>query len=39
MDEASHLELGFPYDFLTSEGVRDLVYGGTFTQIDNHRMV
>ena len=29
--------LGFPYDFLTSAGVRDLVYGGTFDQIDQHR--
>lgn len=36
LNEASHLELGFPYDFLTSEGVRDLIYGGTFAQIDNH---
>jgi aryl-alcohol dehydrogenase-like predicted oxidoreductase len=35
--EVSRIELGFPYDFLTSEGVRDLVFGGTFAQIDNHR--
>jgi aryl-alcohol dehydrogenase-like predicted oxidoreductase len=37
LDEVSRIELGFPYDFLTSEGVRDLVFGGTFAQIDNHR--
>lgn len=35
--EVSKIELGFPYDFLTSTQVQDLVYGGTFPQIDNHR--
>jgi len=37
LDEMSRMALGFPYDFLASEGVRDLIYGGTFSQIDNHR--
>jgi aryl-alcohol dehydrogenase-like predicted oxidoreductase len=37
LSEASRIELGFPHDFLASDGVRDLVYGGTFAQIDNHR--
>jgi aryl-alcohol dehydrogenase-like predicted oxidoreductase len=37
LDQVSQIELGFPYDFLTSDGVRDLIYGGTFAQIDNHR--
>ncbi len=37
LNEISQIEPGFPYDFLTSEPIRDLVYGGTFDQIDNHR--
>jgi aryl-alcohol dehydrogenase-like predicted oxidoreductase len=37
LHEASAIELGFPHDFLQSEGIRELVYGGTFGQIDNHR--
>lgn len=37
LDEVSKIELGFPYDFLTSPGVRDLVFGGSFDRIDNHR--
>jgi hypothetical protein len=37
LSEVSRIELGFPHDFLASDGVRDLVYGGTFAQIDNHR--
>ncbi|HRE49725.1 MAG TPA: aldo/keto reductase [Aggregatilineales bacterium] len=37
LDAASKIELGFPYDFLNSDGVRFLVYGGTRDQIDNHR--
>jgi len=38
LDEISQIDAGFPYDFLASAGARDLVYGGTFAQIDNHRM-
>jgi hypothetical protein len=37
LDEASRIELGFPHDFLASDGVRDVVFGGTFGKIDNHR--
>lgn len=37
LSEVSQIALGFPYDFLASDGVRDLVYGGTFSRIDNHR--
>ncbi len=37
LDAASQIDLGFPYNFLTSDGIKDLVYGGTFDQIDNHR--
>ncbi len=36
LDEVSAIDLGFPHTFLASEGVRDLVSGGTFNLIDNH---
>lgn len=37
LEAASAIELGFPHDFLASSGTRDLIYGGTFDFIDNHR--
>jgi aryl-alcohol dehydrogenase-like predicted oxidoreductase len=37
LDEASRIELGFPHNFLAEDYVRDLVYGGTYDRIDNHR--
>lgn len=37
LDEVSKIELGFPYDFVSSPGIRDLIYGGTFDKIENHR--
>ena len=37
LDAASPIELGFPHDFLSSGNVRDMVFAGTFDQIDNHR--
>jgi hypothetical protein len=37
LDKVSQIELGFPHDFLTSDQIRDLVYGGIYTQLDNHR--
>ncbi len=37
LDEVSRIDLGFPHDFLGSEAIEDLVYGGTLGQIDNHR--
>ena len=37
LDEISKIELGFPHDFLESEIPVDLIYGGTFDQIDDHR--
>jgi aryl-alcohol dehydrogenase-like predicted oxidoreductase len=37
LDEASRIELGFPHEFLASEGVREVISGGTFDQIDPHR--
>ncbi len=37
LDEVSRIEAGFPYDFLTSDFVKDLVFGGTYERIDDHR--
>ncbi len=37
LNEVSHIELGFPHDFLQSEMIRDRLFGGTFSAIDNHR--
>ena len=33
LDAASAIELGFPHDFLTSDNVKDLVFGGKFDDI------
>jgi len=38
LDKASAIEPGFPHDFLSTEGIRNLAYGGTYDQIDNHRI-
>lgn len=35
LDEVSHIELGFPYEFLESHARRPL-FGDTFDSIDNH---
>jgi aryl-alcohol dehydrogenase-like predicted oxidoreductase len=35
LDEASHVDLGFPLAFLSQ--VRQIVYGNTFPLIDDHR--
>ena len=37
LEEASAVEPGFPYDFLFSDHIRNIVYGGTFDRIDSHR--
>jgi len=37
LDAASAIEMGFPHDFLARDFIRDLVHGGTFDKIDNHR--
>jgi diketogulonate reductase-like aldo/keto reductase len=36
LDEATKIELGFPYDFLANDFVRQIVFGGTQASIDNH---
>ena len=37
LDEISKIKLGFPHDFLVSDTVKEVAYGGTFDQIENHR--
>lgn len=37
LDAVSKVDLGFPHGFLA--GVRDIVHGGTYDQIDNHRRI
>lgn len=37
LDNISKIELGFPHDFLESEIPKDLLYAGTFDEIDDHR--
>jgi aryl-alcohol dehydrogenase-like predicted oxidoreductase len=36
LSERSKIDLGFPHEFLSSDYIRDIVYGGTFDNIDNH---
>jgi aryl-alcohol dehydrogenase-like predicted oxidoreductase len=36
LSEASKIDLGFPHEFLSSDYIRDIVYGGTYDNIDNH---
>ena len=38
LDEATGVELGFPYEFLERDHIRNLVYAGTRDRIDNHRV-
>ncbi len=33
LNEVSQIELGFPHDFLNTDGVKEVVYGGTFGEI------
>lgn len=37
LHECSRVELGFPHDFLSGTGIKDILYAGTFDMIDNHR--
>jgi len=34
LNEISKIELGFPHDFLSSEDVKHVVFGGTFDELD-----
>jgi aryl-alcohol dehydrogenase-like predicted oxidoreductase len=39
LNEVSKIELGFPHDFLNSEMIKDIVYGGTYSLIRNTNAV
>jgi len=36
LNAVSAIDLGFPHDFLASDGVRQVLFGGTFDKLDNH---
>jgi aryl-alcohol dehydrogenase-like predicted oxidoreductase len=36
LTDSSPIDLGFPHDFLASDGVHDIIFAGTYSQIDNH---
>jgi len=36
LNEASKIDLGFPHTFLSSDNIRDIVFGGTHNKIVNH---
>lgn len=37
LDKVSAVDLGFPHNFLAQDNIREIVYGGTYGEIDNHR--
>jgi aryl-alcohol dehydrogenase-like predicted oxidoreductase len=37
LEEVSRIEPGFPHDFLGSDMIRDIIFGGTQELIDDHR--
>jgi aryl-alcohol dehydrogenase-like predicted oxidoreductase len=37
LNEVSKIEMGFPHEFLSSESIQDIIFGGTQDKIDNHR--
>jgi aryl-alcohol dehydrogenase-like predicted oxidoreductase len=39
LNEVSKIDLGFPHNFLSSENIREIVFGGTYNKIDNHHKI
>jgi aryl-alcohol dehydrogenase-like predicted oxidoreductase len=37
LDEVSRVDLGFPHNFLTDPNILDIVSGGSWERLDNHR--
>ena len=37
LDAIGAIQLGFPHDFLSSDNVRNMIFGATFELTDNHR--
>ncbi len=38
LNEISKVEPGFPHDFLSGEGVRQIMYGGKYNELEKHRV-
>ncbi len=36
LNKISAIDLGFPHEFLKTDGVKDVLFGGTYTQVENH---
>jgi len=36
LNEVSKIEMGFPHEFLSSESIQDIIFGGTQDKVDNH---
>ncbi len=39
LNEISKIELGFPYDFFSSDIIKNIIYGGTFSSIYNSDLI
>jgi aryl-alcohol dehydrogenase-like predicted oxidoreductase len=37
LNKGSAIDLGFPHDFLREDAIRNVIYGGTYDRIVNHR--
>lgn len=37
LEEVSSIEMGFPHDFLATEGVKDVVFGGNYNKIEHRK--
>jgi aryl-alcohol dehydrogenase-like predicted oxidoreductase len=37
LNELTKIELGFPHDFLAANFIKDIIYGGTYSSIYDHR--
>lgn len=37
LNEISHIDLGFPHDFLKEKNIKEIIYGEFHDKIDNHR--
>ncbi|HKX97600.1 MAG TPA: aldo/keto reductase [Candidatus Nitrosocosmicus sp.] len=37
LNEVSKIELGFPHNFLSTDAIRNIIYGGTYLSIYDHR--
>ena len=38
LNEKSKIELGFPYDFISSDVIRNQIYGNLYSSIEYHRL-